>query len=208
MGDAKLRAEVNAILRLRDNTIAGGESVSIASSQAGPLCFRTGFADINKTTPVQEKHLFGVGSITKVFVAVVIFQLVEEGKLTLQDTVQKHLPADIYRGIDDAENASIYQLLNHTSGIDSWEDDASWLVDARGSRIGMHRIWQKTETLDYVRRTKQTAPSPGTWSYANTNYTLLGLIVESIDHVLFGCWLLNCMEINNLKLEHSGPLFV
>ncbi|GIZ43501.1 hypothetical protein CKM354_000672600 [Cercospora kikuchii] len=178
MGDAKLRSEVDAILRR--NITAGGASVAIASSQTEPLCFHTGLADIKQSKPVEATHLFGIGSITKVFVAVLVLQLVEEGKLGLQDTVQEHLHPDTYRDIDDAGPASISQLLNHTSGIDSWEDDPIWLVDARGARLQLDRIWQKTEPLDYIRRPKKTAPGPGTWSYANTNYTLLGLIVENI----------------------------
>ncbi|PPJ52234.1 hypothetical protein CBER1_09723 [Cercospora berteroae] len=178
MGDVKLRSEIDAILR--KYITAGGASVALASSQTEPLCFHTGLADIKQSKPVEAMHLFGIGSITKVFVAVVVLQLLEEDKLALQDTVQEHLHQDIYRNIDDAGNASISQLLNHTSGIDSWEDDSAWLVDARGARIQLDRIWQKTETLDHIRRPKKTAPSPGTWAYANTNHTLLGSIIESV----------------------------
>lgn len=88
MGDLKLRSEVDAILR--NHITAGGASVAIASSQAEPFCFHTGLADIKTSKPVDSTHLFGIGSITKVFVAVVVLQLVEEGKLALQDTVQEH----------------------------------------------------------------------------------------------------------------------
>lgn len=154
----------------------------VAASQKPPCDFQVGLAEIVQAKAVDEAHLFGIGSITKIFVAVVVFQLIEEGKLALTDNVRDHLHADLYYGVDNAETATIEQLLSHRAGIDSWEDDPRWLVDARGSRIDLPRIWANTETLDYIRRPKITAPDPGTWYYSNTNYTLLGLIVEKVTN--------------------------
>lgn len=180
MERAHLSAQIDSILR--ENVKAGGLSAAVSSSHTGPYCFQAGLASIAQGEAVDDTHLFGIGSITKVFVAVVVFQLVEEAKLGLTDTVGQHLHADVYRDIDDAETATIEQLLSHRAGIDSWEDDQSWIVDARGAKMDLAHIWEKTETLDYIRRPKVTAPIPGTWYYANTNYTLLGLIVEKITH--------------------------
>lgn len=129
---------------------------------------------------VTRDHVFGIGSITKVFVTVVVLQLVEEGKLQLSDTVEQYLSADIYRDIDNAQTASIEYHLSHRAGIDSWEDEPNWIRNGRGRDLKPEHIWSKTETLDYIRRPKVFAPNPSEWHYANTNYTLLGLIIECI----------------------------
>ncbi len=177
---AHLIAKVNSILQ--DNVAAGGLSAAIASTYPASFQFRAGHADIIKDEPMKSTHLFGIGSITKVFVAVVIFQLVEEGKLGLLGTVGKHLGTEVCRDIDNAEMATIEQLLSHRAGIDSWEDDPSWIIHGRGKAMEPTHIWGKTEPLDYLRRPKITAPSPGNWYYSNTNYTLLGLIIEKVTH--------------------------
>jgi D-alanyl-D-alanine carboxypeptidase len=165
---------------LTNNTKAGGLSVAIASSQAGPYLSQSGLSIVQDHVPVDESHLFGIGSITKVYVAVVVLQLIEENSLTLSDTVGQHLPEATYRDIENAASATIEQLLSHTAGIDSWEDDSVWQVDGRGSNLSLDRLWVKTDTLDYVRRPRRTAPEPGQWYYSNTNYTLLGLAIEKI----------------------------
>ncbi|KAI5366342.1 Putative beta-lactamase/transpeptidase [Septoria linicola] len=167
-----LLAEIDLVLR--DNVKYGG-MVAIAAGSGTPYSFKT-----DLTGGMNDAILFGVGSITSIFVAVVVLQLVEEAKLRHTDSVQQDLPVDTYCGIENASTATIQQLLSHTAGIDSWEDDSSWLVDGRGANADVSRTWRKTETLDYIRRPRQTAPDPGSWYYSNTNYTLLGLIIESV----------------------------
>ncbi|KAK3673894.1 hypothetical protein LTR78_006096 [Recurvomyces mirabilis] len=109
-----------------------GMSVMGAGSQGPAYHFHAGSADILHSQRIDEAHLFGIGSITKIFVAVVVLQLVEGGKLKLTDTVGLLLSAAFYRDSDDAESAAVQQLLSHTAGIDSWEDDPAWIVDGRG----------------------------------------------------------------------------
>ena len=182
MQDVDLTKQINWLLH--DHIKAGGISVAISSTTKGPYYFKAGLADIENNKPVNDNHLFGIGSITKVFVAVVILQLVEEGTLALQDKVGQHVPNHKYRDIDNAESATIEQLLSHTAGIDSWEDDPVWLVDGRGANVtgDPEHLWPTTKTLDYIRRPRRTAPQPGKWYYSNTNYTLLGLIIEMVTN--------------------------
>ncbi len=122
----------------------------------------------------------GIGSITKVFTAAVVFQLIEEGKLHLSDAVSKFLDPEIYDNIDNAAEATITLLLTHQTGIDNWEDDPKCITASRGSELDPAHIWSKTEPLDYLRRPRQTAPERGSYYYANTNYELLGFIIEKI----------------------------
>jgi D-alanyl-D-alanine carboxypeptidase len=96
--------------------------------------------------------LFGVGSITKTFVAVVILQLAEEGRLDLNATAESLLGSAV-AGVPNVATATLGQLLNHTSGVPSWEDDPAWIRDGRGDRLDVGRIWDKTATLAYIRGT-------------------------------------------------------
>jgi len=166
---------------LKENVDVGGLSVAVSSATTGsPFLFSAGHADILRQEPMNNEHVFGIGSITKVFVAVVILQLIEEGKLSLTDTVGQHLSPAVYRGIDCAESASVEQLLSHRAGIDSWEDELSWIVHGRGREMAPAHVWNREETLDYIRRPKMHAPAPGNYDYSNTNYTLLGLIIDKV----------------------------
>jgi len=167
---------------LQEHVAPAGLLAAVASSSRSHFV-TAGKADIIKDEAILGTHCFGIGSITKIFVAVVIFQLIEEEKLKLSDRVDQYLATEVLRDIDNANSATIQQLLGHTAGIDSWEDDPDWIVHGRGRLIAPAYIWSKTEPLDYIRRPRKTAPTPGNWYYANTNYTLLGLIMEKITGI-------------------------
>ena len=113
--------------------------------------------------------LFGIGSITKNFVASLALKLVENGTLSLEDKLPKWLPA--YPHIDS--NIIIRQLLNHTSGIYMfWNNDDLW--DAL--KEDRTRIWKPEEVLEYI---KEPHFLPGeSWGYSNTNYLLMAMIIE------------------------------
>ncbi|KAF3391067.1 hypothetical protein DPV78_011138 [Talaromyces pinophilus] len=175
-----LVAELEALLQKSVDRGTPGVSAAVASSDDIIWKSAKGKSDIVGDRPLDSHHHFGIGSITKVFVAVVILQLVDESKLALSNTVNKILNPEVYAGIENAGRASIERLLSHHAGIDSWEDEPSWIVRGRGKDIRNDHIWGKTEALDYIRRPRVTAPEPGQGYYSNTNYTLLGLIIEKI----------------------------
>ena len=121
------------------------------------------------TIQVETDMLFGFGSITKTFIAAIVLQLVEENKLALEDTLGKWL--EDYPNIDP--NTTVRQLLNHSSGIGNYTDsEALW------PRIEEepNRVWLPKEVLRYVG--PPTAPAGEGWQYSNTNYILLGMVIE------------------------------
>jgi len=119
---------------------------------------------------ITSEMIFPVASITKSFVAVVVLQLAAEGILSLDDPLHKWLPLFPY--VDSM--ATIRQLLNHTSGIYSVDDnEAFW--DAMFSDFS--RIWTPAEVLNGFMCPPYFAPGSG-WHYSNTDYILLGLVVE------------------------------
>jgi D-alanyl-D-alanine carboxypeptidase len=119
--------------------------------------------------PMKSDMLFSIGSITKNFVAALTLKLAEEGKLTLEDKLGKWLPPYPYVDSD----ITIRQLLNHTSGIYMfWNNDDLW--DAL--REDRNRIWTPEEVLEYIR--EPHFPAGKGWGYSNTNYLLMGMIIE------------------------------
>ncbi|MDT0405944.1 MULTISPECIES: serine hydrolase domain-containing protein [Streptomyces] len=110
---------------------------------------------------------FRAGSITKTFVATVVLQLADEGRLSLSDTVEKYLPGLIRGTGNDGRALSLRSLLTHTSGLHDFSADTKGrvpLTPARAVRIAL----------------AHPPTALGRYSYSNTNYVLLGLIIEQV----------------------------
>ncbi len=141
-----------------------------------------GYNDVLRRVPLTVDDRFGVGSITKTFVARVILQLVAEGKLDLDKTPQDYLDLEIVRSVPNTGTATLRHLLNHQSGIPTWEFQEDWIRKGRGADMELGYVWGKTETLKYC--TRDLLPPTGEpgerYSYSNTNYTILGLIIEAV----------------------------
>jgi D-alanyl-D-alanine carboxypeptidase len=110
---------------------------------------------------------------------VVILQLAEEGRLSLDSTAASYLGPAV-AGIPNADRATLTQLLNHTGGVPSWEDDPVWIREGRGDRLDPARTWEKSATLRYIKGHAPLAPPGEKFSYANTNFTLLGMVIEKV----------------------------
>lgn len=162
----------------------GVPGVSAAISNSNGILWQgsAGSSNILKSEPVDaNKHIFGVGSITKVFVAVVTLQLLDENRLSLSDKASSYLPPEILRDIPNASTATLSELLSHMSGVPSAEDDPVWIVEGRGRDLDPDKMWTKSETLDYIRHPlSDPSITPGEFSYSNSGYTILGLVIEKI----------------------------
>ena len=172
---------INTILENAIRDGIPGLSMAVANRDGLIWTSTAGYADVGSRVPVTTDHLFGIGSITKTFVAVVTLQLVEEGRLALDQTPQEILGTEVVGRVANADRATIAQLLNHTSGVPSWEDDARWIREGRGDRNAVGRIWNRTDTLAYLEGVPPTNEPGKEFSYSNTNHTLIGLIIEKIS---------------------------
>jgi D-alanyl-D-alanine carboxypeptidase len=159
-----------------------GLSVAIGVGDSLAWAGTAGYSDLTGRIPVKVRDRFGVGSITKTFVARVILQLVEEGVLDLEKTPADYLDQEIVRRVPNTDLATLRHLLNHQSGIPTWEFQADWIRRGRGEEMDLDHIWGKTETLAYCTADLLVPTNaPGErYSYSNTNYTLLGLIIEAV----------------------------
>lgn len=159
-----------------------GMAAAVADRRGVVWTGAAGWADVGRRVPLSAEDVFPIGSISKTFTAVVILQLAAEGRLSLDATAADVLGAAAVAGIANADAATLDQLLSHTGGVPSWEDDPAWIREGRGARYDPTRRWAKTDVLAYVRGPGHAPLStPGAaFHYANTNYTLLGMVVERV----------------------------
>ncbi|MDT9690329.1 serine hydrolase domain-containing protein [Streptomyces sp. P9(2023)] len=123
---------------------------------------------------------YRVGSITKTFVATVLLQLQAEGRLDLDDPVEKWLPGVVRGNGHDGRKVTVRQLLNHTSGIYNVTSDPGFQQKVFGPEFLKNRYDTWTpEQLVAVAMTHEPDFAPGTaWTYSNTNYVLAGMVIE------------------------------
>ncbi|MBX3014035.1 MAG: beta-lactamase family protein [Caldilineaceae bacterium] len=159
-----------------------GISVALGNGTEMLWSGTAGYDDISRQTPIEAHTRFGIGSITKTFVAVVIQQLAGEGKLDLDATTTDYVKLPLLQQIPNVPTATLRQLLNHTSGIPTWEFQPAWIRRGRGDEMVLGHRWDKLETLAYITDDLVSADfAPGaSYAYSNTNYTLLGLVVEAV----------------------------
>jgi len=139
-----------------------------------PWSGAAGWGDTEANVAMRPHDKFRAGSILKPFVAAVVLQHVEAGTLALEQTLPELLPQDVTESIANADRITLRMLLNHTSGI------PEWLTAEVLQRI----VTEPTHTFtagEYLDIAAELPASfePGTsWSYSNTNYTVLGLVIE------------------------------
>ncbi|HTJ39188.1 MAG TPA: serine hydrolase domain-containing protein [Dactylosporangium sp.] len=141
---------------------------------------RTGTADAAGTTPMPAGGRFRIGSNTKTFVSVVVLQLAGEGKLSLEDTVDRWLPGVVAGNGNDGRRITVRQLLQHTSGLYNYINDIPAVHSPE--EYQRHR-YDHYDPADLVALAMRHEPNfaPGThWDYSNTNYVLAGMIIRRV----------------------------
>ncbi|MEU7023343.1 serine hydrolase domain-containing protein [Streptomyces sp. NPDC046203] len=123
---------------------------------------------------------FRVGSITKTFTATVLLQLQAEGRLDLDDPVEKWLPGVVRGHGHDGRKVTLRQLLNHTSGISNYTVDPAFQKQVFGADFLEHRYdtWTPEQIVAVAMRHKPDFAPGSSWNYSNTNFVLAGMVVE------------------------------
>jgi D-alanyl-D-alanine carboxypeptidase len=174
----------------------GAYGITFAAVRDGQVLW-TGSAGRQRdgTTPLAPDDPLVIGSVTKTFVAATILQLAEEGLLRLDDTVRAHLPAmtSVSRKI------TIRQLLDHTSGLADVFNDTT----RKGLEEHPEHAWTTAELFKAI-HAPWYQPGEG-WAYANTNYFLLGLLIERVTGSSLADEL-DARFLGPLDLEHTRLL--
>jgi D-alanyl-D-alanine carboxypeptidase len=148
-----------------------------------------GIANQADQIPMTKDTPIYLASITKIYIAVVVMKLYEQGTLRLDDPISKYLPHDlihglnVYQGRDFSYEITIEQLLAHTSGIPDYYDekgkDGKTLFEI--FKDNQQRQWSVEDQIAWVRNDLISRSKPGEEAfYSDTNYQLLGKIIEAV----------------------------
>jgi D-alanyl-D-alanine carboxypeptidase len=186
-------AERTRMVRDAEAVTAAGATGLVAAARDArghDATARAGVADLAGRAPVPYGSFYRIGSDTKTFTAVVALQLVEEGRLSLTDTVERWLPGVVDGNGNDGSRITVRNLLQQTSGLANYtdilfEDPAALTPEAyRAQRFtSLPRAEQVALAM-----TRPPAWLPGAedpagetrWAYSNTNYVLAGMIIEAV----------------------------
>jgi D-alanyl-D-alanine carboxypeptidase len=172
--DANTRAHIDALVR---STMAHQHlpGLSLAIARGGTRIYERGYGyrDLARRVPADAETVYNIASCTKQFTASAIMLLQEQGKLKLADTLSRYLPEFRY-----GRNVTLRELLTHTSGI----PDYAVLNDLP------HRATAR-QFVDLVRDTPLDFPPDTQFEYSNTNYVLLGMIVEQVSGMSYSAFL-------------------
>ncbi len=134
-----------------------------------------GVSDAEAGLEVYSSQQFLIASITKVFTAATVFSLVDKGILSLEDPVSKWINPSLLDKLANADQAKISHLLSHTSGIADYYTLA-YDMDRMNAE---YNNWSYEEILAYAYKQDPTNGLGETYYYSNTNFLLLGMILES-----------------------------
>jgi peptidoglycan/LPS O-acetylase OafA/YrhL/CubicO group peptidase (beta-lactamase class C family) len=172
--DPELADQLQHIL---DDTVADsaipGAALSVRMPDGTIWTGTSGLADLDKDVAMQPSTRVRIGSLSKMFTAVVVLQLMDEGKLSLDDPLTKWLPGLVPKG----DSITVRQLLQHTSGLYDYLEDRRLVSQAYDHP---ERVWTPEELVKYaVGFPPSFAPGAnGGWDYSSTNYVILGMIIE------------------------------
>jgi D-alanyl-D-alanine carboxypeptidase len=166
-------AELDALLaRAMAGTHAPGALVGIWKEDGTVLVKAYGMADTVTKQAMRECLSFRAGSITKTFTAHLVLQLVDTGKLSLDDPVSRFVES-----IPDGNSITVRMLLGHTSGLSGYGENPAF---AAAFEREPRRVWAPRELVDAGVSNPPYFPPGEGCKYSNTNYILLGIIVERV----------------------------
>ncbi|WP_328747528.1 beta-lactamase family protein [Streptomyces sp. NBC_00285] len=148
-----------------------------------------GVGDLRTHAPRSADDRYRVGSITKTFVSTVLLQLEAEGRLSLDDKVDKWLPGLVHGNGHDGGRITVRQLLNHTSGIFNYTaDDTFGRTYFLKDGFLKHRYDTKSAgELVAIAMTHKPDFAPGaSWNYSNTNYVVAGMVIQKVTGRSYG----------------------
>ena len=166
-----------------------GTSLTVNDSEGESETVVSGVADLDADEPIEIGQVQAIGSNSKTVTAVLVMQLVEDGTIDLDQRlaeIAEENPGDggslgrlvgEYR--DNVHDVTLRQLLNHTSGLASWDSTKEWQREFARDPL---QDWR----LDQLSRFGLENPplfkpgAEGEWNYSNTDYTLLGMVLEAV----------------------------
>lgn len=174
--DAKnIETEIDNILSSRYKANEPGVAALVCVKNKVIYKKAFGMANLELEVPLTADMVFRIGSISKQFTGVAILQLMEQGKLSLQDDITKYIEDFPTHG----HNISIHHLLIHTSGIKSYTDMKEWTPEIR------KKDFTPSELLDFFKEQPMEFAPGEKFQYNNSAYVMLGYIIEKVSGMTY-----------------------
>lgn len=155
-----------------------GIIMAVYHPQTGMWVGASGKADLHNDVTMQSCNITRVGSTVKMFTAATILKLKEEGKITLDSKLSDYISGDAINKIENADKATIRQLLQHSSGIYNYIQNLNFQTASINDLI---KEWKPEELLKYAYNKSPYFQPDEDVAYSNTNYILLGMLIEKIE---------------------------
>ncbi|HEV2802294.1 MAG TPA: serine hydrolase domain-containing protein [Pyrinomonadaceae bacterium] len=197
---AALREKLQAKLdELHRNGKFPGATLGVALSDGRSFGLATGFSDREAKTPMKPSNLMLQGSVGKTYAAALALQLVKEGKINLDDKIEKHLGREPwFARLPNAKDITVRMLMNHTSGLVRYEFKDQFTKDLTAN---VDKVWKPQELIAYIFETKAPFEAGKGWDYSDTNYIVLGMIIEKVTgkryYDLVGKRILQPLQLRN-----------
>jgi D-alanyl-D-alanine carboxypeptidase len=164
-----------------DPALAAPGLVLLVDTPAGRYLNAAGVANLEDGTPMKIDDILQIGSNTKSMTIVLLMQLVEEGLLTLDDTLDQWLPEQAAL-FPNGDQMTLRQLAQHTAGL--WDYGDGIIGSGVSDPVLLETSYTPDELVQYAAEngTPYFAPgAEGKWQYSNTGYILLGMIIEKVS---------------------------
>ncbi|WP_309383480.1 serine hydrolase domain-containing protein [Cerasicoccus frondis] len=161
----------NIAAQHQDDAGVPGIIVGVWQNDAPITVFARGLADLDSSTPINVDDHTRIGSVTKSFTVTRLLQLVDEGKVSLDDPISAYLPT-IQNG-----SATLRQLANMTSGIYNYTADGAFVNELFND---LTRQWAPQELVDVADSHDPNFAPGAQWQYSNTNTVALGMVIEAV----------------------------
>lgn len=149
-----------------------GAIIGVWAKGYQPWIKTLGVSNLAKSTPIQRTDKMRIGSITKTFTGTVFLQLVDEGKVSLDDPVAKYI-----LNVPNGEKITIRQIGNMTSGLFNYSEDTAL---SKKMSVETNIFWTPEQLLKIAFRNKPDFLPGEKANYSNTNTVLLGMIIEKL----------------------------
>jgi D-alanyl-D-alanine carboxypeptidase len=176
---ASLQSKVDAYVReWQAQSSVPGVSVGIVLRDGTALTSVAGVADRASKTPLTPEDLMLAGSTGKTFFAALALQLIESGRLDLEAPISKYLgDRPWFPRLPNATSITVRHLMTHTSGLVRYEMNPRFTADLRARP---DKVWSPEEEVAYLFDAAPPFPAGQGWDYSDTNYIVLGMIMEKI----------------------------
>jgi len=155
-----------------------GGSVGVCLADGNCFGLAVGFSDRDTKQPMKTSDLMLQGSVGKTYAAALAMQLVREGKINLDDKIEKYLGKETwFPRLPNAREITVRQLMNHTSGLLRYEFKEQFTKDLTANP---DKVWKPEELVAYILDTKPPFVAGKGWDYSDTNYIVLGMVIERV----------------------------